>query len=285
MAVWCIERALALFNILPVERCSQLCDTYALDKEELDRWDSISRRMFVPFHGDGIISQFEGYDALEELDWQAYRSKYGDIKRLDLILEAEHKSPNSYKLSKQADVLMLFFLFSTETLASLFERLDYTFEGKMIPDNINYYMDRSSHGSTLSGIVDAWVLARSDRIHSWTQFKEALRCDIDDEGGMTAEGVHLGAMAGSVDLLQRCYTGLELRDGQLWFNPCLPAELLHLEFRLRYRRNSLLIKIAGGILSVSSDLSASDPVTVRLGEQTSTIGPGEQISFATSRAE
>ena len=26
--------------------------------------------MFVPFHADGVISQFEGYEDLEELDWE-----------------------------------------------------------------------------------------------------------------------------------------------------------------------------------------------------------------------
>ena len=283
MAAWCIERALDLFAILPAERCRQLRETYGLEKAELDLWEHVSRKMFVPFHDDEIISQFEGYEALEELDWAGYRSKYGDIKRLDLILEAEDKSPNSYKLSKQADVLMLFYLFSAETLADLFARLDYPFSGAMIPKNIAYYLARSSHGSTLSGVVDAWVLARSDRLHSWAQFKEALRCDVDDEGGMTAEGIHLGAMAGSADLLQRCYTGLELRDGQLWFNPCLPAELLHLEFRLRYRRNSLQITFKQDTLTVSSDASAADPITIRLGERASTIGPGEQAIFATPR--
>ena len=34
--------------------------------------------MFVPFH-DGVISQFEGYDELAELDWDAYRERYGNI--------------------------------------------------------------------------------------------------------------------------------------------------------------------------------------------------------------
>ena len=283
LAVWCIERALALFAILPTERCRQLCETLGLEAAELDRWESVSRKMFVPFHADGIISQFEGYETLEELDWVAYRRQYGNIKRLDLILEAEGKSPNSYKLSKQADVLMLFYLFSTETLVELFARLDYPFSGAMIPKTIAYYLARSSHGSTLSAVVDAWVLSRSDRLHSWEQFKQALRCDVDDEGGMTAEGVHLGAMAGSADLLQRCYTGLELRDGQLCFNPCLPVELTQLEFRLRYRQNSVLVRITQGALTLSSDASAADPITVRLGEQAQTIGPGEQATFATLR--
>ncbi|VVB50246.1 Trehalose 6-phosphate phosphorylase (fragment) [Beijerinckiaceae bacterium RH CH11] len=279
MAVWCIERALGLFTILPAERCEQLCDTYKLEKAELDHWYAVSRKMFVPFHEDGIISQFEGYEALEELDWDAYRRKYNNIKRLDLILEDEGKTTNSYKLSKQADVLMLFYLFSTEALTRIFERLDYPFTGSMIPKNIDYYLQRTSHGSTLSAVVDAWVLARSDRLHSWSQFKEALRCDVDDEGGMTAEGVHLGAMAGSVDLLQRCYTGLELCNGELWFNPSLPAELAELSFRLRYRRHSLKVDIGEGVLTVASDSAAADPITVMMGKQKRTISPGEQARF------
>jgi trehalose/maltose hydrolase-like predicted phosphorylase len=280
MAVWCIERALNLFTILPAHHCDQLCDSYHLDKAELEHWDAVSRKMFVPFQDDGIISQFEGYEKLEELDWEAYRRTYGDIMRLDLILEAEKKTPNGFKLCKQADVLMLFYLFSTETMTALFERLGYPFEGAFIPKNIDYYLQRTSHGSTLSAVVDAWVLARSDRVHSWCHFKRALRCDVDDTGGMTAEGVHLGAMAGSVDLLQRCYSGLELRDGELWFNPALPAELLRLRFRLRYRRHSLEVDIADGALTVESEQAAADPITIRLGTQSFTILPGGSARFS-----
>ena len=83
-----------------------------IDDEELAQWQDMSRRMFVPFHHDGIISQFEGYEDLAELDWDAYRAKYGNIQRLDRILHAEGDDPNRYKISKQADVVMLFFLFS-----------------------------------------------------------------------------------------------------------------------------------------------------------------------------
>lgn len=103
----------------------------SLNAAELARWDDISRRMFVPFH-ERYISQFEGYEKLAELDWQRYRLRYGNIQRLDLILEAENDSTNRYKLAKQADVLMLFYLFSADELAELFRGLDYPFEGDMI---------------------------------------------------------------------------------------------------------------------------------------------------------
>jgi hypothetical protein len=42
--------------------------------------------MYVPLH-DGIISPFEGYGELAELDWEGYRRQYGNIQRLDRILE------------------------------------------------------------------------------------------------------------------------------------------------------------------------------------------------------
>ena len=45
-----------------------------------------------------------------ELDLDAYRDRYGNIGRLDLILEAEDDHTNHYQTSKQADVLMLFYL-------------------------------------------------------------------------------------------------------------------------------------------------------------------------------
>ena len=116
--------------------------------------------MFVPFHGDGIISQFEGYEDLEELDWDGYRAKHGNIQRLDRILRAEGDDPDRYKLAKQADTVMLFFLFSDDELKRLFERLGYAWD----PDdtrarNIDYYDERTSHGSTLSFVAHAAVLA------------------------------------------------------------------------------------------------------------------------------
>ena len=64
----------------------------------------------VPLHGDGIISQFDGYGGLEPFDWPGYQERYDNIQRLDRILEAEYDTPNRYQVSKQADVLMLFYL-------------------------------------------------------------------------------------------------------------------------------------------------------------------------------
>jgi alpha,alpha-trehalase len=49
------------------------------------------------------------------------------------------------------------------------------------------------------------------------------------------EGIHLGAMAGTVDLVQRGQTGLQIRHDLLHLDPCLPEELQVLRLRIRYR--------------------------------------------------
>jgi alpha,alpha-trehalase len=221
--------------------------------------------MFVPYH-DGVISQFEGYEELEEFDWEGYRNKYPDVQRLDRILEAEGDSTNRYKVSKQADVLMLFYLLSADELRELFDRLGYPFDPPAdIPRNIEYYMERTSHGSTLSRVVHSWLLARTDRRRSWDLFLEALESDVGDiQGGTTPEGIHLGAMAGTVDLVQRAYGGLEARGDVLWLDPVLPEELSELELELRYRGHRLQVIATRDRLVVHSRPGISSPIRLGL---------------------
>ena len=281
MVVWVMVCALEVLATLPTDRCRELRETLDLGDEEIETWDRISRRMKVVFHDDGIISQFEGYDQLAEFDWESYRKKHGKVMRLDRILEAEGDTPNRYKCSKQGDVLMLFYLFSAEELGSLFERLGYAFPSDTIPKNIDYYIERTSHGSTLSQIVHAWVLSRQDREGSWELYTMALRSDIDDiQGGTTPEGIHLGAMAGTVDLVQRCYTGVEIRGDVLRLNPCLPREIVNLCLRLRYRGQSLDLTITCDKMTISCRECALEPIKITYGEEERVLSGGQTVEFA-----
>jgi trehalose 6-phosphate phosphatase len=236
--------------------------------------------MYVPFHEDGVISQFEGYERLYELDWDAYRRRYGDIRRLDRILELEGDHPNRYRASKQADVLMLLYLFSVDELRELLGRLGYGLPPEVVPRTVDYYLARTSHGSTLSSVVHAWVLARSRRTQALEYLVEALASDVADvQGGTTAEGVHLGAMAGSVDLLERCFAGLETRGETLILNPYWPRPLGVLELDLRYRHHRLRVRVSEKSVEVSSATGNQRPIRVHCHGQAVTVHPGSSFSF------
>ena len=280
MAAWVLGQACDLVDLVPKRHRRRLCERIGLDPDEIDRWHEISRKLRVPFHGDGIISQFDGYGELEEFDWDGYRAKYGDIHRLDRILEGENDSTNRYKLSKQADVLMLFYLFSADELALLFEQLGYPFDPDTIPRNVEYYLARTSHGSTLSQVVHSWVLARTDRSRSWHLFRRALDSDVADiQGGTTREGIHLGAMAGTVDLVESGYVGVETRANVLHFNPVLPDDLRRLTMRLHYRRQCLEVEVDHEVLRVSSGTFGNWPITIAYRGHYRDMMPGDVYAF------
>jgi alpha,alpha-trehalase len=286
MAAWVLTCARDVLDVLPEQLRRKLRGKLGLNQKEIEQWERISRKLRICFHGDRIISQFEGYDELEELDWEGYRKKYGDIQRLDRILEAEGDTTNRYKASKQADVLMLFYLFSAEELRLLFEQLGYPWDQELIPRHIDYYCKRTAHGSTLSRVTHAWVLARSDRPASWKLCCEALDSDIADiQGGTTPEGIHTGAMAGTVDLMQRCYTGVETRAKVLHFNPLLPRDLKRLFLRFRYRRQLLDVEITQETLSIASRSFTGLPITIAYRGHYRELSPGERYKFTLLTSE
>jgi trehalose/maltose hydrolase-like predicted phosphorylase len=275
-----LAHAEAVLDILPANARRRLCDRLAITDQDLAEWDTISRRMRLVFHADGVLSQFEGYEALREFDRDAYRQRYGHLYRLDFILEAEGDSTVHYKLSKQPDVLMLFFLFSSEELRSLFERLGYPFDDQTMAKNINYYYPRSAHDSSLSRVADTWVLARADRQGSWDVFMEALVTDVADiQGGTTPEGIHLGAMAGTVDVLQRCYTGIELRGDVLWLSPRLPKPLRRLRLFVRYRGQSLHIEVTPDAIRIDAMHCCAPSIRVGVNGETHDIAASESRRF------
>lgn len=282
MVVWLLKHALEVLDLLDVKRQEELKTQLNITREELNRWDEISGKMFIPFvETNRIFSQFEGFEDLDELDWDFYHQKYGKVLRLDRIMEKEGKDVNQYKATKQADVLMLFYLFSAEELTDLVRGCGYDFKPAAIPDNIAYYQDRTAHGSTLSKVVHSWVLARSDRTHSWHNFKEALMSDFADvQGGTTPEGIHLGAMAGTVDLIQRCYLGIEMRQDKLWFNPQLPDNLSCINCTMRYCGIWIEVVVEGNTLQLTRKNSwHNSQLNIVVKGQAYVLKPGETKKF------
>ncbi|WP_344253225.1 glycosyl hydrolase family 65 protein [Pseudonocardia hydrocarbonoxydans] len=240
-------------------------------------WARMSRRLAVPFH-DGMISQFAGYDALAELDWDRYRAAYGNIGRLDLILEAEGDTTNRYKLAKQADVLMLIYLLGPDELLDLLHRLGYPTTADALVRTIDYYLARTAHGSTLSRVVHASVLARVDPARAWDTFRDALVADLDDtQGGTTREGIHLGAMAGTVDIITRAFAGLRVRADTLTLTPGLPEELHRVEFQIHYRGQRIDVTLDHDRLRLAAHpCAAAAAVRVDVAGTPITLG-GDQV--------
>lgn len=286
LAAWVCERAVEIFTVLSGHECDDLSSRLRVEPREREAWSKLSRRLSVPFHDKNIISQFDGYGSLTELKWTRYRATYGNIGRLDLILEAEGDSTNRYKLSKQADVLMLIYLLGPDELIGLLGRLGYVVTTADLARTVDYYLARTAHGSTLSRVVHASVLSRLDPSRAWSTFREALAADLDDtQGGTTQEGIHLGAMAGTIGIVMNAFAGLQVEADTLSFTPRLPTGLLRARFQVHYRRQRIDVMLDHERLLLSAHPCSAADVRVRVGGRYATLHGGQTAEFPMSTNE
>jgi len=237
MVCWCFQKATELLDILPENKKSLVLTKLKLTKNEINLWWQIAYNLNIAINKDGIIAQYEGYFELKELDWNYYKEKYGNIYRLDRILKAEGKSADVYKVAKQADTLMTFYNLDIEEVSTILNRLKYDLPEDYFRRNLEYYLARTSHGSTLSRVVHAKLAAMGgNHALSWQLFSEALESDyLDIQGGTTGEGIHLGVMAGTIMIALTTFAGLDLRSDEVKINPNLPKTWRKIKVRIRFK--------------------------------------------------
>ncbi len=233
MIAWLFEKAQEINSL--IENPKELLPDF--DEKELRNWQQIASKLNLVINKEGIIAQFDGYFNLQELDWESYRQKYGNIYRMDRILKAEGKSPDAYKLAKQADTLMTFYNLNKTEVDQLLQQMGYQLPENYLHKNLKYYLQRTSHGSTLSRVVHARLAATTgDHELSWKLYQDALTSDYNDiQGGTTGEGIHAGVMAGTVLIALNTYAGLNYRDEQLRLNPELPNAWKSIQFGLFFK--------------------------------------------------
>jgi beta-phosphoglucomutase family hydrolase len=281
LAAWVCQRATDVLAVVAGHDCDDVHARLRIRPEEPAEWVHLSRRIAVRVHDDGVISQFDGYEALAELDWARYRASYGNIGRLDLILEAEGDTTRKYKLAKQADVLMLIYLLGPHGLLKTLDRLGYPTTSEALTRTVDYYLARTADGSTLSRVVHASVLARIDPARAWRIFRDALAADLDDtQGGTTSEGIHLGAMAGTVDIITRSFAGLRTQDDTLTFDPQLPDGLRRAQFQIQHRGQRIRVSLDQTGLHLAADPCSANPrVRVIVAGAPATLTGGQACEF------
>ncbi|MFX0123518.1 MAG: beta-phosphoglucomutase family hydrolase [Candidatus Hodarchaeota archaeon] len=237
MVVWTLHRAFDILENLDVKRKEKVCKKINLTNLELEKWKDITKRMSIIMSDEGILAQFDGYFNLKELDWEDYRKKYGNIRRLDRILKAEGKTPDDYKVAKQADVLMTFYTLKPSEARDLIKGLGYIVQEDFLKINYDYYAKRTSHGSTLSKVVHSYLLNLLGRQEEgYEYYLDALKSDyIDIQGGTTGEGIHTGVMAGTVILTLNSIAGLDLRSNTVCLNPNLVKTWRKIEFNFDFK--------------------------------------------------
>jgi trehalose/maltose hydrolase-like predicted phosphorylase len=90
----------------------------------------------------------------------------------------------------------------------------------------------------------------------------------------------MGVMSGTLDLVQRCYAGTHIRDGVLYFDPRLTAQLDGLSFSMQFQGTPIRVTFADGRLTVAAHREGvSPPVKVAVRDEVRELHAGDRCTF------
>jgi trehalose/maltose hydrolase-like predicted phosphorylase len=209
------------------------------DGEVAGRWRRLADRLVDGLDpSDCRYRQFDGFDALDPVLLTAVATP---PVAADVLLGREAVA--RAQIIKQADVVMLHHLIPDEM-----------HPGSLQAD-LNYYLPRTAHGSSLSPAIHAAVLARAgflDEANHWLDV--ALRLDLHDLTGTAAGGVHVATMGGCWQAVAMGYLGLRVdRSGALCFDPAFPRSIAGLTVRCRVRGRAVTARADHQSAVIESD--------------------------------
>ncbi len=266
MVGWMLSRCVFFIDNLKNDQREALLNRLKLSDSEIEAWNDIRTKLNININTDGIIEQFQGYFDLSELDWEGYRKKYGDIHRLDRILKAEGKSPDEYKLSKQADLIMAFYNLGIDGVSDILNTMGYKLDRDYFSKNFDYYIERTSHGSTLSRLVHSSLeYLYKNRQEGWLMYMDALKSDlVDIQGGTTGEGIHAGVMGGTVYKALCIFGGLDISGDIPSICPILPDHWDDMKYGFKFRDSRFKVMIAKDEVELFAENSNNKKIKVHI---------------------
>ncbi len=165
---------------------------------------------------------------------------------------------------------MTFYNLPEEEVNKILERLNYSLPDDYLAKNLHYYLQRTSHGSSLSRVVHGQLAQLiNDETLSWQLYKEALGSDfVDIQGGTTGEGIHSGVMASTVMLAISTYAGVNLHGEVLEVNPRLPKYWKEIAFKIKFKN----VKYQFNISHNSIDIHADKKVIIKINGEEKMLG-------------
>ncbi|MEH6887409.1 glycosyl hydrolase family 65 protein, partial [Priestia megaterium] len=157
-----------------------------------------------------------------------------------ILLDYSRKEVNEMQILKQADVVMLLYLFPD------------LFSKDVILDNLHYYEQHTIHDSSLSKAIHAIVAARCGEITiAYKFFKEACLIDLGPNPKSSDEGIHAASLGSIWLAIVYGFANITFKKDRLALNPKLPAEWEEIQFPIQYRGTKLSISLTKNEINIT----------------------------------
>ena len=196
----------------------------------IEEWRMALSKIYLPtLTEEGILPQDRTYLTLENFDLIPYkeREQVGTLFR-DYNLE----QVNQIQISKQADVLMLFYL------------REHLFDHETKLRNFHYYEARTTHDSSLSLSTHA-ILANDlgERALAQSLYKRCRDIDLGPNMKSSDHGIHAASLGGLMQAIINGFGGLRLVGEKLRIEPSLPSDWKRLTYKIFYKSHQLEVVV------------------------------------------
>ncbi|MFC1594237.1 glycoside hydrolase family 65 protein [Candidatus Omnitrophota bacterium] len=269
MARWNLLRAVELYRRYVQEQPAALRNVtkkIGLREAELNRWRSVGKRMYIPFSKKhNLIEQCEGYFKKRNAKITSY-----DKNGMPLLPKGvSERKLDQTQLIKQADVVMLLYLLSNT----------FTLEQKRL--NYHYYIQRTTHRSSLSASINAIIGAEvGDLERAFTLFTMALYTDIRDVHGNSLDGIHSACLGGVWQVLVKGFGGLRMKRNMLTFDPKLPRKISLLEFSVLWRDYTLHVSVQKNKIKLCAESSSQEQCSLIVYKKVHEIPCNKTVTFS-----
>lgn len=197
------------------------------------RVDQITERvakLYLPVpNEDGVLPQDDTYLSKEVIDLRAYKAQENVGS---LFLDYNLEQVNEIQISKQADVMILFYL-----LESIFSKT-------IKIANWNYYEPKTLHDSSLS--LSTHSIIASD-IHDYERayqlYRQATAIDLGPNMKTSDHGIHAASLGGIWQCVVNGFAGIRLVENHLRIEPNLPKNWRSLQVPVVFKGVKTVVRV------------------------------------------
>lgn len=198
---------------------------------KIDLMKNRVKKLYLPeANDDGIIPQDDTYLSKEIIDL----TKYKNQKHVGSIFKDYNLDQvNNIQVSKQADIMMLFYL--REEL----------FSKEIKKKNWHYYEPKTLHDSSLSLSTHS-IIANDmhDSDLSYKLFKKATEIDLGQNMNSSDHGIHAASLGGVWQCIVNGFGGIRYIENHLRIQPELPKQWEYLEFPIHIKDEHIIVKLS-----------------------------------------
>lgn len=260
LARYNIQLAIKYFDRLKAEKpevARRLSELLGLD-EVYEKWTETVDKIYLPReNADGLVPQDDTYLTLKDITKEdcTLSEMVGEVHAI-----AREVGFNPLMVSKQADVMLLMYMFEDHFTADVKKK------------NFYFYEKRCVHDSSLSlSTYSALAADLCEKETAYRLFERASMIDIGPVMWSSHEGIHAASLGGIWQCSVFGFAGVRRYGEELRIEPHLPDEWNSVSFNMTWKGQTLSVNVTHDAFNVEN-LTGTDEVYVLNGGERHAVG-------------